>query len=238
MKERKYKDLLSIRHILTTLILTITPFVSKAEGYIVMNPLEYFVLEQGTDEINTEIRSQSAAQYETATLQGSIAAQFNKIREWEKHKNMYLKTVEGYASSLKASTTIFNESLRIFISLMKLKESITKNPQGLLATMSMNNLYMETASEMVSAFTLLNTAVAEGGAQNMLSGAERTETLWAINDRIHSFNQKLQKLVRSIRYYTLNDIWNSATSGIIDKDNATIAREAKERWKRAAKVIQ
>lgn len=214
------------------------PFTSKAEGIVVINPIEYYTLNRGVDNINGEIRSETYRQYETAALQGSIAAQFAKMREWERKRNQYLKDVSGYASSLKASATIFNEGVQIFISLMKLKEAIQNNPQGVIATMSMNNLFMETGSEMISAFTLLNTAVAEGGERNMMNGAERAQTLWAVNDKIHSFNMKLKRLVLSIRYYKLSDVWNSATTGMVDKDNATIAREAKERWKRSAKIVR
>lgn len=36
--------------------------------------------------------------------------------------------------------------------------------------MNMNNLYIETATELVSVFTLLNDAVAKGGTENMLTG--------------------------------------------------------------------
>ncbi|QUT68557.1 hypothetical protein INE83_04063 [Bacteroides uniformis] len=69
----------------------------------------------------------------------------------------------------------------------------------------MNNLYIETATELVSVFTLLNDAVAKGGKENMLTGAERSKTLWALNDKLSAFSRKLHLLYLSIRYYTLND---------------------------------
>ena len=103
--------------------------------------------------------------------------------------------------------------------------------------MSMNNLYIETATEMVSVYTLLKNAVAEGGVKNMLTGEERSQTLWALNDKLNSFHKKLQRLTLSIRYYTFNDVWANATAGMIDRDNATIARQAKARWKRVAQSI-
>ncbi len=103
--------------------------------------------------------------------------------------------------------------------------------------MSMNNLYMETATEMVSVYTLLKNAIAEGGVRNMLTGAERSQTLWALNERLAAFQKKLRRLCLSIRYYTFNDVWASVTAGMIDRDNASIARQAKARWKRVAKSI-
>ena len=91
--------------------------------------------------------------------------------------------------------------------------------------MSMNNLYIETATELVSVFTLLNDAVAKGGTENMLTGAERSKTLWALNDKLSAFSRKLHLLYLSIRYYTLNDV---------DRDNGEVARLAMTRWRRAA----
>ena len=227
-----------VRHILVAMAFSVGAYGAHAEvSYAVINPLEHAAYIGGNDLIHKEINTQIAYQVGTAGLQNTIAGEFNKIREWETQYNRYLKKADGYASTLKASTTIYNEGVRIFMSLVKLKEAIGSNPQGVLATMSMNNLYMETAAEMVSVFTLLKTAVAEGGEKNMLTGSERSETLWAINDKIHSFHRKLQRLTLSIRYYTLNDVWNSATAGMVDKSNGTIAKEAKARWKRVAKSI-
>lgn len=183
------------------------------------------------------MKKQTENQLSTAALQNTIAAEFTKIHEWEKQYSNYLQKVDGYASSLKASTSLYNEGVRIFITLTKLKKAIGDNPQGIVASMSMNNLYIETATEMVSVYTLLKNAVAEGGVKNMLTGEERSQTLWALNDKLNSFHKKLQRLTLSIRYYTFNDVWTNATAGMIYRDNATIARQAKARWKRVAQSI-
>lgn len=126
---------------------------------------------------------------------------------------------------------------RIFIILGRLRKAVADNPQGILATMSMNNLYIETATELVSVYTLLRNAVATGGAQNMLTGAERSETLWALSDRLDAFSKKLHQLYLSIRYYTMTDVWNNVTAGMIDRDNSEIAHAALNRWRRAARAI-
>ena len=68
----------------------------------------------------------------------------------------------------------------------------------------------------------------------MLNGAERSKTLWALNDRLASFSDKLNMLYLSIRYYTLMDVWDNATEGMINKNNGMIAYRALDRWRRAA----
>lgn len=198
------------------------------------NPLEWVALAEGNELINGQIDKQIKGQTQTAVLQNSIAAEFNRIHQWEKEYNGYLKTASGYASSLKACTHLYNDGVRIFLTLGKLGKAVKDNPQGIIASMNMNNLYIETATELVSVFTILNDAVAKGGTENMLTGAERSKTLWALNDKLAAFSKKLHLLYLSIRYYTLSDVWNNVTAGMIDRTNGEVARLAMNRWRRAA----
>ena len=202
--------------------------VPSAHAQIVTaNPLEWMALAEGNEAINIAI---------DCLLQNTIAAEFTKIHEWEKKYNSYLKTASGYASSLKACTYLYDDGVKIFITLCKMRKAINNNPQGIVATLSMNNLYMETATELVSVFTLLKDAVAKGGKENMLTGAERSKTLWALNDKLGAFSKKLHRLYLSIRYYTMTDVWNGVTAGMIDRSNGEIATQALSRWRRAGRM--
>lgn len=228
------------RHIIAVLVALLAgllPQATKAQ-IAASNPLEWMALAEGNEVINGQIEKQIKGQTQTALLQNSIAAEFNRIHKWEKQYNSYLKTASGYASSLKACTHLYNDGVRIFITLGKLGKAIRNNPQGIIAGMSMNNLYIETATELVSVFTLLNEAVAKGGNENMLTGAERSKTLWALNDKLSAFSRKLHLLYLSIRYYTLNDLWNNVTAGMLDRNNGEAARMAMSRWRRAAALAR
>ena len=193
-------------------------------------------LAEGNELINGQIKTQIDDQQKTALLQNGIAAEFTMIHKWEKKYNSYLKTVDGYASTLKACTTLYDDGVRIFINLCNLRKAMVDNPQGIVATMSMNNLYIETATELVTIYTTLRDAIAKGGTENMLTGAERSKTLWALNDRLDAFNKKLTKLYLSIRYYTMTDVWNSVTAGMLDRTNGEIALQAHRRWIRCARA--
>lgn len=223
--------------VLVALLAGLLPQATKAQ-IAASNPLEWMALAEGNEVINGQIEKQIKGQTQTALLQNSIAAEFNRIHKWEKQYNSYLKTASGYASSLKACTHLYNDGVRIFITLGKLGKAIRNNPQGIIAGMSMNNLYIETATELVSVFTLLNEAVAKGGNENMLTGAERSKTLWALNDKLSAFSRKLHLLYLSIRYYTLNDLWNNVTAGMLDRNNGEAARMAMSRWRRAAALAR
>ncbi len=225
--------------IVKVLILSTMMLVSlsvKAQ-YILTNPLEWMALAEGNELINGEIKSETRRQMETAVLQNTMSAEFTKIHEWEKKYSQYLRTADGYASTLRAATTLYHDGVGVFITLGKLSSAIRHNPSGIIASMSMNNLYLETATELVTVFTMLKDAVAVGGEQNMLTGAERSQTLWALQDKLHTFGQKLRQLYMSIRFYTMSDVWNQYTAGMFDTDNGRIARQAKSRWKRAARSI-
>ncbi len=226
----------TISIILAAVLALFLPHIAQAQ-IAASNPLEWVALAEGNELINGQIDKQIKGQTQTAALQNSIAAEFNRIHQWEKEYNSYLKTASGYASSLKACTHLYNDGVRIFLTLGKLGKAIKNNPQGIIASMSMNNLYIETATELVTVFTLLNDAVAKGGTENMLTGAERSKTLWALNDKLSAFSRKLHLLYLSIRYYTLNDVWNNVTAGMLDRDNGEVARLAMNRWRRAAVLV-
>ena len=99
------------------------------------NPLEWVALAEGNELINDQIDKQIKEQTQTAALQNSIAAEFNRIHQWEKEYNNYLKTASGFASSLKACTHLYNDGVRIFLTLGKLGKAIKNNPQGIIASM-------------------------------------------------------------------------------------------------------
>lgn len=203
---------------------------------VVANPLEWAVLAEGNELIDGQIKNEIEGQTQTAILQGTISAEFAQIKKWEQKYNAYLKTVDGYASSLKAATHLYNDGVRLFINLCEIRRAIMSNPQGLAATFTMNNLFAETATELVTVYSVLRDAVANGGEGNMLTGAERSRSLWRIEDSLSALNQKLSRLSLSLRYYTMSDVWYNMTEGIIDRSYGEMAREAQSRWIRASRA--
>lgn len=203
---------------------------------VVANPLEWAVLAEGNELIEGQIKNEIEGQTQTAILQGTISAEFAQIKKWEQKYNAYLKTVDGYASSLKAATHLYNDGVRLFINLCEIRRAIMSNPQGLAATFTMNNLYAEAATELVTVYSVLRDAVANGGEGNMLTGAERSRSLWRIEDSLSALNQKLSRLSLSLRYYTMSDVWHNMTEGIIDRSYGEMAREAQSRWIRASRA--
>ena len=202
---------------------------------VTTNPGEYAVDAAGNVMINNAVKSETKAERETAWRQNAMVAEFVKMKQWEGDYNSYLKTASGYASALKAATSIYDDGMRILITLDKLRKAVEKNLQGILATAALTDLYAETATELVSVFTLLKNAVAKGGEENMLTGAERSKTLWNLEDKLSALSHKLQLLYRSIRHYSISDVWDRATSGVIERCNGDVAKQSLSHWKRYAR---
>ena len=226
------------------LVVSVSAFVllvitsSRSFGQVVSsNPGEYTILATGNALINETVKSETKAERNTALMQNAMAGEFTKMKQWEKDYNCYLKTATNYASALKAATRIYDDGVRILLTLGKLRKATSNNPQGIIATVSMNNLYMETTTEMLSVFTLLKNAIAKGGSTNMLTGAERSKTLWELEDKLSSFSHKLQLLYLSIRHYRMSDVWNRATVGMIERDKHDVAMQSLSHWKRYAKEV-
>ena len=206
----------------------------QANGQAVeVNGTQVVAIGGGGELINNSVSKQTTAMTKTALLESAIGAEYASIKSWESKYNSYLKTASGYAEGLKAATTLYAEGVITLRHLYEIIHAVGNNPQGVVATMSMNNLYAETASELIKVYNILRNTLAVGGKANMLTGAERTEILWQVNDTMKDFNYKLRKLALSISYYTLTDVWNKATAGMIERDHGEIAREAYKRWVRA-----
>ncbi len=205
---------------------------------VVVNVGEHTILAAGNKVLMDTVSAETNLATATGVLQGTMTGEFYKMKEWEAKYNKYLTTAEGYASALKAATHVYDDGVRILLILNKLRKAINDNPQGVVATMDMNNLYMETLTEMTSVFKLLKDAVAKGGPENMLTGKERSKTLWALEDKLSSFSKKLHSLYISIRHYRMVDVWNRATAGMIDRDNGALARQSLEAWQRAYVEIE
>ena len=228
------------RWLVVSLMALVLLILCCQRGYcqiVTSNPGEYTILATGNTLINNTVKSETTAERETAVLQNMMAGEFTKISDWERQYNSYLKTATGYASAIKAATHVYDDGVRILITLNKLRQAVSNNPQGVVATLDMNNLYMETVTEMVSVFTLLKDAVAKGGETNMLTGSERSKTLWALEDKLSDFSHKLQQLYLSIRHYRLADVWNRATAGMVERDKQTVALQSLSHWKRYAREV-
>lgn len=197
------------------------------------NPDQITLIGLANAQLDSVVSSQSNNMGKIVLNQGVIGAEFTMIKNWEGKYINYLKTARGYAEQLKAGTTIYLDGMRCFQSLMEVQKAINANPQGIAASVSMTNLYQEVIAEFMVVFRVLKISIAQGGEGNMLNGAERTELLWTLAERMASLRDTLHSLAIAIAFYNMHDIWKSAIAGLIEPDHSQIARDAMDRWRRA-----
>ena len=200
------------------------------------NPGEYAVLSTGNIQINNIVNGEILDQMGTSKIKEEMSRQFTNMKKWEKQYNGYLKAQE-FGSAIYAASNIYTESVLTFIYLSKIYKACSNNPEGIAATLSMNNLYAETFAEMCAVYDCFEKTLSVGGKDNMLTGTERVEVLWTLKDRLESFNQKLRQMYYSLRHYRMGDVWLNATAGMIDRDKADIAERCLTNFKRTANEV-
>lgn len=209
----------------------------SAQGLTQSNPLEYAAIHAGETLLSNQIEKQSKAMTALAAEQGAMTVANTKMKQWEQKYNSYLKTVSGYASAIKAATTLYSDGLQTLMALWEVHTACRINPQGMAASVSMNNLYMETATEFIRTYRAIKNVIAKGGEGNMLNGAERTQMLWNLANNLELLNRKLRRLSVSITMYSFEDVWNRATYGKISKTNKMLAKESSKRMSRAVSNV-
>ena len=168
-----------------------------------------------------------------------IAAQMlTQLEKWNAEYNDYLKDPTGLAGSIRLGSTLYTQGAILLENIYLLKKAIDANPEGIAASVPMNNLYMETATVAVKCYKTLKQAITKGGSENMMTGAERTELLWQLAADMHELNKKVRKTAICIAYYRLQDVWFKATEGMIDYDHDEIAKRCLDEWKQAYRVSQ
>ncbi len=180
----------------------------------------------------SEYQDEAKTQIEINVPLTTITVQTALEKKWEEAYNGYLKTASGFATAIKAGSHIYTDAVCAYINITQLIDAIKENPEGIASTAILSDIYIDTAAELVSVFSMLKSCVDKGGEKNMLTGQERLELLWLLNDQLESLCEHIRTLALSIRYYNLVDVWNAATSGIIDRSHAEIAEAAMGRWTR------
>ena len=221
--------LIEFRAVMLCFAIVLFTAVCRAQiGATTSNPGQYLAIKKGEDNILNKISAQTNYRKKEAGIQAELSATTAKIKNWEQQYNKYLKTTKGFADRIAADCQLY---------LWEVSAAKKINPQGVFATMSMNNLYMETAIQFIKTYRSLKKVCKKGGDGNMLNGAERTQLIWNLERELEQLNSKLRRLAVSISVFSFEDVWNRAIAGKIDKSNGMLALEARNRMRRAATSV-
>ena len=381
---------INYRIILVCILSIVSIRMSAIIDFVSVDPLWEAAVMTGTKKVMDQYNTQNTKLLEMAALQNTMALHFNAVKEWRRKENAYLK-VACYAEAVQAGSRLTAEAVRTVRDLMDLKKVMQRNPEGIAATVSMNNLYIETIVEFIKTFRMLqnvligeesddesnvpmpvaepvispgcvivsitinnstkkdiafdgkicfifygtladgsytgyfrqkgicsggdytipaggsktytvvfeddgqdpekvlgmpfaesnqtgsfdsNNCIYIGGSgytcknqssgstfqrggsysmtvegdshewtsggegNSMLTGKERVEMIWSLCDRLEEMNAKVRKLILSVAYYRVKDIWAFYTRGMFDRDKGEIAVNCLERWNRVQDAVK
>lgn len=225
-----------------TLIASFISFPLFAE-WTIINAFETGQIEWYQSKMAEKYEQEGDMLQKTIALQTTINANQFHIKEWERKYANYLKNVNGYASALKASCTIVEDAAKTFLSIQGVTSAIHDHgAEGIVSTAYMDDVFLDCIADLMSCCKIVKNVIAanpEGGVEgkdNMLTGRERTEILWMVEEKLASFNTHLHRLEFCIRYYRLIDIWNEYTAGMY-RNKAEIVNNSQERWARTMQAI-
>jgi hypothetical protein len=209
----------------------------KAQGqYVVFNADQCAIIESGTIKNNKQINAQTRNAREAAVMETMIGLEFQQIKNWERKYSEYLKNIKGYAEQLKAGTTLYATGVDVLMSLRRLEKAVEYNPEGVAASISMTDLYIEVCAELGKVYTLLQNAVAEGGSKNMMTTAERTRMLWELDDELSALASRLKELSYTIAYLDFQNLWNWFTVSFRKPNVRNIAEQCYEGWRKSIRI--
>lgn len=221
---------INLKYFALTLLLSFG--CSVKAGVTESNPGEIAALTKGEAMVNETISKQEGTQTGVTGNLGTMYLQIAPIQKWERNYMNYLEKGYNYASTVLACSSLYADGVRTFMNLIELNKALSHNPQGPFASISMTNIYMEVATELVEVYKLIKIAAGPSN-MNLLTGSERSQILWYLSQKMESLNKKLHHLALCVSIYSFQDVWNQATLGMAEKSHGQIAREAFGRMKNA-----
>ena len=190
-----------------------------------------------TLEIN-EIQTGTGYKLSTEMLEGAITAKFNQIKKWQQKESDYLKDASKFAQAIKAGTTLATTCLKTLRNLNELRKAANNNPEGIVTSTVMNNLYLETLVEFIKTYRMLEWSVTKGKEKNMLTGKERAETMWMLVDRIEELNEKIHTLALSVAFWNFKLSFMQLSIGYGVYDTKRIGDICIEKWRNSYKALE
>lgn len=221
------------RRIVFAISILCVPIIASAQSATASYPDQWAIIAGEGGNVASQAAENTVKMGAIVAEQHIAAQMLTQLEKWNAEYNAYLKDPAGLAGSMRVGSTLYTQGAILLENIFLLKKAIAENPEGIAASVPMNNLYMETATTAVKCYKTLKQAISKGGSDNMLNGAERVELLWQLAADMHELNKKVRKTAISIAYYRLQDVWYKATEGMISYDHNDIARRCLDDWKNA-----
>lgn len=215
------------------LMAVIVAFSQRMSAYSLggVFPIQESTITAGEYTLQQLIGQQAVQMAAVNAEQVPISLEFKEMDNWNRKYYNYLSDASYVINSLQAGTTIYTKAFECFRNLVDLGKAIKENPQGVVSTAALNNLYVETAVKFVKVFRTLNNVLKKGGKQSMLNGADRCRLLWQISGELDELKTSINRIAISVRYYSIIDVWWNATLQYGIYDHKQVADYCYNKWK-------
>ena len=128
---------------------------ARAQSLAAAYPDQWVIIEVTGDELISKTGKNTAKMSAIIAELHVMMQEMLLMDKWNKEYNDYLKDTKGIAGHIRAATTLYSQGAVLLENLYLLQRAVKSNPEGIAASVPMNNLYMETAAEVVRAYRTL-----------------------------------------------------------------------------------
>ena len=192
-----------------------------------------------TEKAENTLKSQEEAMLLESTGHVWIKDEVNGTWQIQKEFNDYLDTFHGIIVYAAQIYGFYHEIDRMVDNMEKLAEQIGRSPGNAVAvalSANRNKVYRQVILQSVE---IVNDIRMVCLSDVKMTEKERTEIFFGVRPKLKEMNRTLQRLVRAVKYTSLEDVWNEISGRQPDKaDIESISKESFRRWRTIGKTVR
>ena len=192
-----------------------------------------------TEKAENSLRTEQEAMLLESTGHVWIKDEVNGTWQIQKEFNDYLDTFHGIIVYAAQIYGFYHEIDRMVDNMEKLAEQIGRSPGNAVAvalSANRNKVYRQVILQSVE---IVNDIRMVCLSDVKMTEKERTEIFFGVRPKLKEMNRTLQRLVRAVKYTSLEDVWNEISGRQRDKaDIESISKESFLRWRTIGKTVR
>ena len=192
-----------------------------------------------TEKAENTLKSQEEAMLLESTGHVWIKEEVDGTWQIQKEFNDYLDTFHGIIVYAAQIYGFYHEIDRMVDNMGKLAEQIGRSPGNAVAvalSANRNKVYRQVILQSVE---IVNDIRMVCLSDVKMTEKERTEIFFGVRPKLKEMNRTLQRLVRAVKYTSLEDVWNEISGNQPDKaDIEDISKESFRRWRTIGKTVR
>ena len=192
-----------------------------------------------TEKAENTLKSQEEAMLLESTGHVWIKDEVNGTWQIQKEFNDYLDTFHGIIVYAAQIYGFYHEIDRMVDNMEKLAEQIGRSPGNAVAVALSTNRNKVYRQVILQSVEIVNDIRMVCLSDVKMTEKERTEIFFGVRPKLKEMNRTLQRLVRAVKYTSLEDVWTEISGRQPDKaDIESISKESFRRWRTIGKTVR